>query len=123
MDQSLRSTETAAELTVGALTPDYEVSLVSLNQWQIAWRRFLRHKLAVFGGVLFLAICVIAVIGPMIIPYNFYYIPTPAKFCTGTQVNAAFGCAPSLNHIMGTTGGLNRDVLALLLSAARRSLT
>mgnify|MGYP003298371615 CR=1 FL=1 len=28
---------------------DFEVSLESLNQWQIAWRRFKRHRLAVVG--------------------------------------------------------------------------
>lgn len=37
--------------------PDYEVNLVSLNQWQIAWRRFLHHKLAVFGSILFFGSC------------------------------------------------------------------
>ncbi len=35
---------------------DFEVALVSLNQWQLAWRRFRRHKLAMFGAGLFLTI-------------------------------------------------------------------
>jgi len=32
-----------------ASSPDYEVALVSLNQWQLAWRRFRKHHLALIG--------------------------------------------------------------------------
>ena len=56
MDQTIRPSESGA-LEQMPLDPpgageDFEVSLVSLNQWQIAWRRFRRHKLAVFGSLL-----------------------------------------------------------------------
>ena len=31
---------------------DYEVSLVPLSQWQLAWRRFKKHRLAMVGSVM-----------------------------------------------------------------------
>ena len=35
---------------------DYEVGLKSLNQWQLAWRKFRNHKLAIIGlGLIFVA--------------------------------------------------------------------
>ncbi|MBF6605599.1 MAG: ABC transporter permease [Chloroflexi bacterium] len=101
---------------------DYEVNLVSLNQWQIAWRRFKRHRLAVFGAVLFLSICVIAIVGPFILPYDFQKIPTPQLKCAGTEIKATYGCPPSLDHLMGTTARLQRDVLTLVVNGARISL-
>ncbi len=97
------------------VSPDYEVSLVSLNQWQLAWRRFLRHRMAVFGSVLFLAICAIAIVGPFLLPFNFYNIPQPDKVVYQ-------GRGPSLEHLFGETGGLQRDVLTLVVNGARLSL-
>ncbi|HEX8938951.1 MAG TPA: ABC transporter permease [Candidatus Limnocylindrales bacterium] len=106
-----------------AANPDYEVNLVSLNQWQLAWRRFKRHRLAVFGSILFLTICAIAFIGPLIAPFDFYNVPEPVKYCTGsTTLRASNGCPPSLNHFLGTTGGLQRDLLVLVINGARLSL-
>jgi len=34
--------------------PDYDVQLESLNQWQLAWRRFKRHKLAMASAIILL---------------------------------------------------------------------
>ncbi len=126
MDQrsSLTPPPALEEIEAAVGSTDYEVSLVSLNQWQLAWRRFKRHRLAVFGSILFLTICAIAVIGPFIIPFDFYTIPEPLKFCVGSTVlRAASGCPPSINHILGTTGGLQRDLLTLVVNGARLSLT
>src|SRR5437762_14218735 len=78
MDPSVRPVDTLGAPEPGlGLTPDYEVSLESLNQWQIAWRRFKRHKLAVFGAFLFLAMVVIAVVGPFVLPYDASKVPAP----------------------------------------------
>ena len=38
---------------LGGPTPDYDVQLESLSQWQIAWMRFKRHRMALIGSVLF----------------------------------------------------------------------
>jgi peptide/nickel transport system permease protein len=49
---------------------DYEVALESLNQWQLAWRRFKRHRLALIGAAIFGFMVVLAIVGPIIWPYN-----------------------------------------------------
>lgn len=49
---------------------DYEVALESLNQWQLAWRRFRRHKLALMGVGIFGFMVFLAVFGPVIWPYD-----------------------------------------------------
>jgi len=123
-----RAADTASEIAGGpglGLTPDYEVSLESLNQWQIAWRRFKRHKLAVFGGFLFVAMIVIAVVGPFIIPYVSTQIPKPppgGKCPSLPSWLFSAGCPPSLDHLFGTTGGLGVDVFTLVVNGARLSL-
>ncbi|GIW20344.1 MAG: peptide ABC transporter permease [Chloroflexota bacterium] len=70
-DQPLR---TPATSRVTALTDtaaaDYEVALESLNQWQLAWRRFRRHRLALVGVAILAVMVFLAVFGPIIWPYD-----------------------------------------------------
>jgi ABC-type dipeptide/oligopeptide/nickel transport system permease subunit len=109
----------------GGPAADYEVALVSLNQWQLAWRRFKRHKLALFGAGLFLAMIVLAIVGPIILPYDPQYVPSyDSPFCEGSQTIKAYsGCAPlTPGHILGTTGRLRLDLLTLVVNGARVSL-
>jgi peptide/nickel transport system permease protein len=102
---------------------DFEVSLVSLNQWQIAARRFRRHKLAVFGTILFMGIVLGAVILPFFAPFDFYKVPDPVAHCPGAPKSlGSSGCPPSLEHFFGTTGGLQRDVFTVVVNGARLSL-
>jgi peptide/nickel transport system permease protein len=104
---------------------DYEVALVSLNQWQLAWRRFKKHKLALFGAVLFLGMVAIALLGPVFLPYDPQYVPSFASpFCDGsTTMKAYSGCPPlSPGHPLGTTGRLRLDILVLVVNGARISL-
>ena len=103
---------------------DFEVALVSLNQWQLAWRRFRHHRLAMFGGGLFLTMVAIAVIGPFLIPYDPAYVPTPLHFCPGSTTQIAYnGCPPlTQGHILGTTGSLQLDLLTLVINGGRISL-
>jgi peptide/nickel transport system permease protein len=102
---------------------DFEVSLVSLNQWQIAARRFRRHKLAVFGSILFMAIVLGAIILPFFAPFDFYKVPDPIAHCPGAPKSlGSSGCPPSLEHFFGTTGGLQRDVFTVVVNGARLSL-
>jgi peptide/nickel transport system permease protein len=102
--------------------PDYEVQLESLNQWQLAWRRFKRHRLALAGGILFLAIVAMAVIGPFFIRYSFREIPTPNQIVyIGRPPSWLSGnWDPPL--LMGESGRLQRDVLGLVVNGARLSL-
>jgi peptide/nickel transport system permease protein len=94
---------------------DYEVQLESLNQWQLAWRKFRRHRLALAGLVILVVLVVAAVIGPILSPFVFNEIPNP-------DVHVLAGRPPSLAHPFGETGGLQRDVLQLVVNGARTSL-
>ncbi|MCI0345656.1 MAG: ABC transporter permease [Chloroflexi bacterium] len=94
---------------------DYEVSLESLSQWQLAWRKFRKHRLALVGiGILAFFIAA-ALIGPIFLPYAFDQIPRP-------DLIVYEGRSPSLTHPFGETGGLQRDVFMLVLNGARTSL-
>jgi peptide/nickel transport system permease protein len=103
---------------------DFEVALVSLNQWQLAWRRFRHHKLAMFGAGLFMTMVVIAVVGPFLIPYDPSYVPAPLHFCPGSADQIAYnGCPPlTAGHPLGTTGSLQLDLLTLVINGGRISL-
>ncbi len=107
---------TPAELEALELErPDYEVQLESLGQWQLAWRRFKRHRMALVGATLFFGMCLVAIVGPFLLPYNFYTIPAVDKVVYA-------GRPPSLAHPFGETGSLQRDVLTLVVNGARLSL-
>jgi peptide/nickel transport system permease protein len=105
-------------------TTDYEVALVSLNQWQLAWRRFRKHKLALFGALLFLSMVTLAIVGPILLPYDPTYVPKPLLYCPGSEtVKAYSGCPPlTPGHLLGTTGSLQLDLLTLVVNGARVSL-
>ena len=45
---------------------DYEVSLESLSQWQLAWRKFKKHRLALIGLGILLVLFVVAIVGPFL---------------------------------------------------------
>ena len=94
---------------------DYEVGLKSLNQWQLAWRKFRKHRLALIGLGMVAFLIGVAVLGPVLLPFSFTDIPKP------DQIVGA-GRPPSLQHPMGETGGLQRDVLTLVVNGSRTSL-
>jgi peptide/nickel transport system permease protein len=96
---------------------DYEVTLESLSQWQLAWRKFRKHKLALIGVGILTVLVLTAIIGPIIAPFDFNEIP---KLDPSEIKNS--GRPPSLQHPFGETGGLQRDVLKLVVNGARTSL-
>ena len=83
----------------------------SMSQWAMAWRRLLRHKLAMFGLAVLLFFALISILAPYIAPYEFDAI----------DLNNTFG-APSAQHWFGTDP-LGRDILTRLMYAGRISLT
>ena len=103
------------ELRAAEAGQDYEVQLQSLNQWQLAWRKFRKHRLAIVGLAILVVLIVAAIFGPILSPFVFNEIPKPDK-----AVYA--GRPPSLAHPFGETGGLQRDVLQLVVNGARTSL-
>lgn len=101
---------------------DYEVQLESLNQWQLAWRRFLRHRLAVVGSIIFLGMCLVAIVGPFIFPYDPTNIPNPDKIVYAGRPPSWVSGHWSPFLLMGETGRLQWDVFTLVLNGARLSL-
>jgi peptide/nickel transport system permease protein len=99
----------------GATNADYEVGLESLSQWQLAWRKFKKHRLALIGLGILIAFAIIAIVGPLLFPYSFDVTPKP-------DVIVYKGRPPSLAHPFGETGGLQRDVLTLVINGAHWSL-
>ncbi len=73
-------------------------------------RRFLRHRLAVTGLILFLLLGFAAVAAPWLSPYDPYEMDV-----------MAFGAPPSPDHLLGTDS-VGRDVLSRVLYASRVSL-
>jgi len=102
--------------------PDYEVQLESLNQWQLAWRRFKRHRLAVVGSALFLALVAVAIIGPVLLHYDFRQIPHPNELVYAGRAPSWVSGNWDPPLLMGETARLQRDVFALVVNGARLSL-
>src|SRR5262245_28253529 len=96
-------------------TTDYEVGLESLSQYQLAWRKFKKHRMAMIGLGILAVLFAVAIFGPFLWPYDFRDIPKPDKV-------VAIGRPPSLQHWFGETGGLQRDVWTLVVNGARTSL-
>jgi peptide/nickel transport system permease protein len=92
---------------------DYEVSLESLGQMELAWRRFRRHRLALIGLAIFAAMVLIAILGPILLPYDPTQIP-------GAQ--QAGGDPPSMAHWFGTDDA-GRDVFTMVVNGARISVS
>ena len=96
-------------------TTDYEVNLKSLSQFELVWRKFRRHRLAMVGLGILITLFVAAIVGPIFLPFAVDNIPDP-------DVIAYAGNPPSLKHPFGETGGLQWDVFTLVLNGARTSL-
>jgi peptide/nickel transport system permease protein len=110
-----RDVTVAESEAAGGPSADYEVGLESLSQWQLAWRKFKKHRLALIGLGILTAFILIAIIGPMIMPFEFDHVPRPDRIVSA-------GRPPSLAHPFGETGGLQRDVLLLVVNGAKWSL-
>ncbi len=83
---------------------------VGLSYWQIARRRFLKHKLALIGGIVALLLTLMALFASVIAPFSFDRISLDARWL-----------APGLPHAFGTDE-LGRDVLTRIMYAGRISL-
>ncbi len=103
----------APAIQEGTAAPtDNEVALRSLSQWELARRRFKRHRLAMVGLVIFLVMVAVAAFGPIVVPFETLDFPGATK---------PGGDPPSLHHIMGTDRD-GRDVFAMVINGARISM-
>jgi peptide/nickel transport system permease protein len=103
---------------------DREVALASLNQWQLAWRRFRRHRMAFVGlGILMFLMAVIIVV-PFFQPFVFLEIPGSLKLGgepPGDVTRFIGGELQTNFAIFGTTYE-GRDVFNLVANGGRVSL-
>jgi peptide/nickel transport system permease protein len=77
---------------------------------QIAWRRFLKHRLALIGGTAAIALTLMSVLAPWIAPHSFEKINLQERWLS-----------PTLTNVFGTDE-LGRDVLTRIMFAGRISL-
>jgi peptide/nickel transport system permease protein len=101
---------TPASPTADGLLPAKPASARSNSPWAEVWRRFRRHKLAVFGTVILTVIVLAVLFGPLIwrVPIN--DIDFTARLA-----------GPSMKHPFGTDD-LGQDLLARMLYGGRISL-
>lgn len=81
------------------------------SPWRLGWRRFLRHRLAVTGLFVVVALVSSAVFAPYIVPYD------PNRINLNTMYEP-----PSQTHWFGTDE-LGRDMLSRVIYGGRVSLT
>jgi peptide/nickel transport system permease protein len=77
-----------------------------------AWRRFCRHRLALFGVATIVLLVLASLVGPSLIPFD------PLKI----DIRHRFAPPPFEGHLFGTDP-LGRDLLVRLLMAGRISLS
>lgn len=90
-----------------------------VSQWQIAWRRLRRHKLAMIGLVAFVVIVLMSLSASFIAPYDYEEINLDLSYAPIMSPSAIEG---EPVHILGTDR-LGRDIFSRLLYAGRISLT
>src|SRR6266446_6637807 len=82
----------------------------SSSLWRDAWRRLIRNKLAVVGGLVVILLCLLAVFADFIAPYSY----TKPNF---ERLNEF----PTRDFPLGTDQ-LGRDVLSRMIYGARVSM-
>ena len=101
---------TADSLCDGVENKKDEAAEEAAESWgQITWRRFRRNKVALGSMILFLGIILMAVLAPIISPFD------------PNQTVGDFAAAPSATHLLGTDD-VGRDGLSRLIYGARVSL-
>jgi peptide/nickel transport system permease protein len=101
---------TARELLRPATVADEALRRPSRSLWSDAWRQFRRHRLAMFGVVVFAILLVATLIGPFV--YR----------ASSDAIDYSQGLlGPSLAHPFGTDD-LGRDLLARVLLGGRVSM-
>jgi peptide/nickel transport system permease protein len=101
---------------------DYEVGLESLSQWQIAWRKFKRHRLAMVGLFILGLLVSGAIVIPFFLPFDAQTVPFPSEIVPVGRPPSLLWNPASTEAVFGETGGLQRDVWQLVWNGARTSL-
>jgi peptide/nickel transport system permease protein len=106
-------TVTDQPATPGSAAPpshvEREFTVRERSQWQLALRRFLKHKAAVTSLVVFILLLLFAFVGPMVWKYSY------------TDVTGDFGKGPNGSHPFGTDDN-SFDYLALVMRGTQQSM-
>jgi peptide/nickel transport system permease protein len=81
------------------------------TQFTMILHRLIKNKLAVFGGVIFLILCLMSIFAPLIAPYDWAAVDPVNKFMH-----------PCAQHLLGTDQ-YGRDILSRIIYGGRYSLT
>jgi peptide/nickel transport system permease protein len=81
------------------------------TQFSMILHRLMKNKLALFGGIVFLILCLISIFAPLIAPYDWAAIDPTNKFAR-----------PCAAHLLGTDQ-YGRDILSRIIYGGRYSLT
>lgn len=90
---------------------DISEALKKQSSFKMMLKRLASNKLALFGGIVFLILVILAVFAPLIAPYD-YLTVNPANKYAG----------PSAEHLLGTDQ-FGRDIFSRLVWGGRWSLT
>lgn len=74
-------------------------------------KRLAKNKLAMFGGIIFLILCLMAIFAPLIAPYDYAAVDPALKYAS-----------PSLQHLFGCDQH-GRDIFSRVVYGSRWSLT
>jgi peptide/nickel transport system permease protein len=85
------------------------LSIKARSQFQMAYARFIHHKMALIGLFGFVAILLFSTIGPLFWQYSY------------AQITSKFGTGPSLAHPFGTDT-IGHDMLAQVMAATSTSI-
>jgi peptide/nickel transport system permease protein len=123
--------------TTNALELEPTTTEKPVSQWALAWRRLLRHKLAMIGLFTLLLVVVASLGADVIAPYPYADLDLKHLYAPmlspGAQVEPVVSESPNANptpapdvkrtpiHLLGTDG-LGRDIASRLLYAGRYSL-
>jgi oligopeptide transport system permease protein len=90
----------------------------SASLWGDAWRRLIRNRLAVLGGIVVLGLFFLLFFGPAIAPY-----PYDKQFNSLVVANGNEPLPPFQGQFLLGTDDLGRDLLSRLLDGAQISMT
>ncbi len=110
MARVIRPAQSTAEQTQGRIAAQTKASY-GQSYWQIAWRRFLKHRLAMVGAVVALALSAIALFAPVLAPHAPDSISLTSRWAV-----------PGRTHLFGADE-LGRDEFSRIMFAGRISLS
>src|SRR5688572_55590 len=110
MALSTPASDTSLPAPGGQVTAWSGTDISSSSLWRDAWRRLLRNKLAVVGGVTVVLLCLVAIFAEFIAPHSY----TKPNFGRLNEF-------PSRDYPLGTDQ-LGRDVLSRMIYGARVSM-